>query len=774
VNVGNYRPDVTKTFSLSISNLPAGATALVRYVIGGQTHELELTGSGPYTGSVQLPYGTTISSWTFYAKLAGGTLIPLGGSSTGETLTGSMTNPLRYVSSVSGTKFDDANANGVRNAGEAGLSGWTIQLMRVVGPVETLYAQTITGADGGYSFADVLPGVYKVYEVQQSGWFNTVHPVGTFTVSNGSTISGLDFGNVQVLSGISVTKTGPATAYVGDVITYTIVVSNAGNTPLHDVTVTDSMFGVLDTGLSLAVGASKTYYPTHTVVAGDPDPIPNTVDVLGFDLLGQPVTDQASHSVDILKPGISIVKTGPATAYVGDVITYTITVSNTGEETLYNVVASDPTLGWTENIGTLAAGASLVFHPTLTVTPSTADPLPNTASVVGYDQNERDYHASDDHTVNIIKPSISILKTGPDYAYVGDTITYTITVQNNGEDPLYNVTAMDATLGWSQFYLVLQPGETHVYNVDYTVTAQTPDPLPNTVTVSGSDVNERTYSDEASHVVDIVKPAISIVKTSDADPLGVPVGTKVTYSFLVKNIGEEPLHNIVVTDDKLGVINAVPFSLLPGEEITLTMSTTLDASVVNVATAVGLDQHDKQVTASDDATVDVFLPFTPPDLALHKTADKSVAKPGDLVTYTLTITNIGAGASQGYTVVDDYDQRYVAEVIDPAGGTVDTAAGKITWAISDPLAPGASKTITYTVKLSADFPSGTTLVRNTAVVNEPTDENPGNNSDSWQVKVTVSEPFLPFTGADYSLLAMLAALMALIGYALVRVARMQS
>lgn len=86
----------------------------------------------------------------------------------------------------------------------------------------------------------------------------------------------------------------------------------------------------------------------------------------------------------------------------------------------------------------------------------------------------------------------------------------------------------------------------------------------NTALTEGYDMLGRMVDDVASHEMDIVKPSISIVKTSDADPAGVPVGTEVTYSFLVKNTGEEPLSNIFVTDDKLGAINSEPFSLLAG------------------------------------------------------------------------------------------------------------------------------------------------------------------------------------------------------------------
>lgn len=216
VKVGNYVPDVTKTWSLSIDTLPMGATPFVRYSVnGGASVTTTLTGSGPYTAQVNVPMGATISGTGFYV-LYGGQEVLLG-TMPNETLNANKTNSFTYDSSVSGRKFDSGS--------NEGLSGWTIVLKRVVNSVETTYAQTITGQGGAYSFADVIPGTYAVYEIQQGGWLNTVAPVGTFTVGNGSQVTGKDFGNLFISSSIDIQKSGPALAHVGDSIMYTILVS---------------------------------------------------------------------------------------------------------------------------------------------------------------------------------------------------------------------------------------------------------------------------------------------------------------------------------------------------------------------------------------------------------------------------------------------------------------------------------------------------------------------------------------------------------------------
>ena len=117
-----------------------------------------------------------------------------------------------------GMKFHDLNANGVKDAGEPGLPGWTITAyadangngIRDAGE-NTVAASAVTGAGGTYSLS-LAPGKYIVCETQQAGWTQS-YPANSacgaglggwgITLASGELDSGNDFGNWQ-----KATKTG--------------------------------------------------------------------------------------------------------------------------------------------------------------------------------------------------------------------------------------------------------------------------------------------------------------------------------------------------------------------------------------------------------------------------------------------------------------------------------------------------------------------------------------------------------------------------------------
>jgi len=84
-------------------------------------------------------------------------------------------------SAISGEKFYDANVNGVKDSGEAGIQGWQVTLFAGANPQPTgLPLTTTTDVSGNYLFHDLGAGTYGVCEVIPSAaptWVPTTHTV---------------------------------------------------------------------------------------------------------------------------------------------------------------------------------------------------------------------------------------------------------------------------------------------------------------------------------------------------------------------------------------------------------------------------------------------------------------------------------------------------------------------------------------------------------------------------------------------------------------------
>jgi uncharacterized repeat protein (TIGR01451 family) len=327
----------------------------------------------------------------------------------------------------------------------------------------------------------------------------------------------------------------------------------------------------------------------------------------------------------VAEPAIDIEKTCPAEAPFGDDITYDITITNNGNEDLENVEVTDTVNGNASvdisNLfdDTLAAGASDSAQYVYSPDANDPDPLPNTVTVTA-DGVFSSTQVTDTDTcdTNITHtPGIDVTKSCPQTVAFGADITYTITVTNTGNEALENVLVSDALLGGditAAFNLPdpLPVGST-VYSADFTYTpGANEDPVVNSVTASGDGVDSGTpVSDTAVCSTDVSNPGISILKTVDEEV--VPIGTTVTFTYVVTNTGDVTLFNISVDDDIMGHIGDIA-SLDPGEDATLTKDFVVgDEIVTNIGTAVGHDVLGREVSASDDATVSPIAGENPPN-----------------------------------------------------------------------------------------------------------------------------------------------------------------
>ena len=100
------------------------------------------------------------------------------------------------TSGLSGNVYHDANGNGVRDFGEAGIAGVAIRLTGT-SPSGTQVWNTTTDGSGHYSFNNLPPGTYTIEETQPAGYLDGQETLGSL----GGTVSNDRFGNVTLANG---------------------------------------------------------------------------------------------------------------------------------------------------------------------------------------------------------------------------------------------------------------------------------------------------------------------------------------------------------------------------------------------------------------------------------------------------------------------------------------------------------------------------------------------------------------------------------------------
>ncbi|MGJ6967615.1 DUF7507 domain-containing protein [Streptosporangium sp. G11] len=372
--------------------------------------------------------------------------------------------------------------------------------------------------------------------------------------------------------------------------------------------------------------------------------------------------------IDLHQANVQMTKTaelvGGGDPRPGSVVEYTITATNTGDDSVVNVELSDP----------IPAGTTYV---------------PGTISVASGPNTGPKTNAQEDDQGEFVNNQADVrLGTGAT-AFSGGTLT-----PGQSTSVKFRV-----TLGPNS------PGTTVTNSA--------------TLTYAGSNTptQRRTGAAAASTVVPVQTSSLALLKTASPSTVA-SVGRTVTYSYAIINTGMIPLTDVGVTDTSFSGTGTAPVITCPATALapqasttcTSTYSTTqadLDAgSITNTAVASGNPPTGPMVSsAPSTATVTVT---SVPSLALLKTASPStVASAGRTVTYSYAITNTGNAPLTGISVTDtSFSGTGTAPVI-----TCPATA----------LAPQASTTCTSTYSTTqADLDAGS--ITNTAVAsgNPPT------------------------------------------------------
>jgi uncharacterized repeat protein (TIGR01451 family) len=325
---------------------------------------------------------------------------------------------------------------------------------------------------------------------------------------------------------------------------------------------------------------------------------------------------------------------GTIQAHEGDTITYTYSVTNSGDVPLSSVSVTDNMIedviyqsGDTNGDGRLGTDETWTFSASHNVTADDPSPLVNTAAAAGSYAGAGTVIAWARASVDILRPAIALEKTAdPVQAHEGDIINYTYTIANTGNTALSDISLTDDKIDGFTYQgssinedEILDTGETWVFTATHTIAAEDGDVLSNIAAASSTDALDQTVeSEEATATVDILRPAIALNKTADREQAD--VGDDITYTYTITNTGNTPLSNISITDDKVGSINYVSGyhsgdanedEILDMDETWIFMAyhtiTTGDASpLVNTATASGSDALDRTVE-SEEATASVDI-----------------------------------------------------------------------------------------------------------------------------------------------------------------------
>ncbi|MBW6519292.1 MAG: DUF11 domain-containing protein [ANME-2 cluster archaeon] len=437
--------------------------------------------------------------------------------------------PTGLPGSISGYKWLDENMNQMPDPSEPRLSNWEIQ---VYGNIEGIDFTTsvLTNGLGEYHFPYLTTGTWIIYEILQSGYLQT-YPYGGITHQQGTGINvteiysytslyqssmeiyenvgpfgwgvnltlqhdlqgDMNFGNFFAQPNLSITKTADNNiSKVGDTVNYTFNISNTGNVNLTLNSVNDTVLGNISSPFpaTLNVGQSVTVIVGYEVQSNDSDPLYNEV-TANYSVQGMStsVTATANHSVDLVHPAIEVTKTANTSiSMVGDTIRFNVTVNNTGDVALVRYSFTDTYAGdISGNFSTgLGVGEQQSYEYDYIVQEGDSDPLNNTAEAhYRVESLSNDITDSDSVEVDLVHPNMTLTKTAsPTAGYVGDTITYTIVINNTGDVQLDRINVTDSLMGTitDDFPAVLMPGESATVNKIRPIAPTDPNPLQNTVT----------------------------------------------------------------------------------------------------------------------------------------------------------------------------------------------------------------------------------------------------------------------------------------------------
>lgn len=800
---GVAQPAANPAGGISLGTLAPGASATITFSI--RVDSIPPSGQLSNRSTVSFTSGA-FSSTTFSNTVVTSVFQPiLSAQKTASTQNATVGDTVSYTVTVSNTGNYGAQINLTDNipAGTILVPNSVIvngQPLPAANPATGISAGTVAaGATTTITFSvvvDTLPSPQQLV--------NQASVALSFTLPDGRTITGSVLSNVLTISvsapDVDVIKSTTSTAVsVGDIVTYSVAVTNNGIATVNNVVFTDAVpastvlaptgvfvDGVLrpganpSTGItigSIAPGATVTVVFSVQVTSLPASAVLNNQSTVSFTSgVFSATTFSNTLTTPVYQPILTAVKTGDQTiATVGDTVVYSIAISNAGNYGA-SVTLTDTIPAGTELVpnsviinGASAPGADpasgiplgVVSTTTMVTFSVVIVTLPLSQSITNQASATFTYTLPDGRTlggsltsnslnIQVSAPDVSVTKTTAAVdAVVGDTIVYEMVVTNNGIDPINNVVLSDpidpATTFVTGSVLVdgvprvsanpalgialgtIAPGASVAVSYAVRVNSLPTPPVvssQSSVSFTSGVFSGASYSNTV--ITPIYQPIIAVTKTANTS--NATIGDTIVYSFSINNSGNLAA-NLTLTDDIPDGAVLLPNSVLidgvpqPGANpeagivvgtippggsvnVTVTLEVTVDTLPQNqqlinqaVANYTFSPPDGRQLTGTVSSNV-LVIPVSSPDVVVVKSTDAIDAVVGDVITYTVVVTNAGIQVVNNVVMVDPVP---VGTVFVPGSVTVDgvprPTGNPNTGITIGSIAAGASVTVTFRVEV---------------------------------------------------------------------------